>query len=431
MRIVAFLPVKGSSERIENKNIKLLDGKPLFLHTLEKLIRSKIFDEVYLDSESEEIFELASDVPAAKLKRDKELATNRTDGNALFYNEVSKVEADIYVQILCTSPFIKIETIKAGIEILSNNADYDSVVLVRKEKQYRWNSEGPEYDIQRIPNSIDLPDAIIESMGLYICRREAALRTRRRIGDRPYLLEADSIESVDVNYPSDFALANFIAAGQRESERVFLRNLKSRMSSAMLSDILDELGVDSVVKGLKCNASNRKILGRSKTLKLRPLESGEDYRGIYSALLTYDSIVPGDVIVVENKCSEFAYFGELNANLAIRSGAVGAIVGGMTRDSLEVSELDFPVYSAGNYCRDVKRRAVMESFNRRIDLLGVQISSGDLIFADQDGVVCIPQHVEHKVIESVLDVVSKEKRILLEIAQGMSAFEIYQKFGEF
>ena len=36
MKVVAFLPAKGNSERVENKNIKLLDGKPLFLHNLEK-----------------------------------------------------------------------------------------------------------------------------------------------------------------------------------------------------------------------------------------------------------------------------------------------------------------------------------------------------------------------------------------------------------
>ena len=56
MKIVAFLPVTGTSSRIENKNIKLLDGKPLFLHTLEKLSSCSFIDEVYLDSESEKNF---------------------------------------------------------------------------------------------------------------------------------------------------------------------------------------------------------------------------------------------------------------------------------------------------------------------------------------------------------------------------------------
>ena len=62
MRTVIFLPAKGESSRVENKNLKLLDGKPLFLHTLEKIASSMIFDEVYLDTDSDEIIEAASEI---------------------------------------------------------------------------------------------------------------------------------------------------------------------------------------------------------------------------------------------------------------------------------------------------------------------------------------------------------------------------------
>ena len=55
MKVVAFLPAKGTSERIASKNFKLLNGKPLFLHTLEKLVSCDIIDEDYLDSESDKI----------------------------------------------------------------------------------------------------------------------------------------------------------------------------------------------------------------------------------------------------------------------------------------------------------------------------------------------------------------------------------------
>ena len=54
-KVAAFLPAKGSSERIPNKNVNLLDGKPLFLHTLEKLLQCDFIDEVWLDSESDRL----------------------------------------------------------------------------------------------------------------------------------------------------------------------------------------------------------------------------------------------------------------------------------------------------------------------------------------------------------------------------------------
>lgn len=112
MKVVAFLPAKGNSERVENKNVKLLDGKPLFLHNLEKLSDCDFIDDVYLDSESDTIFELASEVDCKFMHRDPLLATNKTDGHQLFYNEARQVDADIYIQLLGTSPFIRKDTIK-------------------------------------------------------------------------------------------------------------------------------------------------------------------------------------------------------------------------------------------------------------------------------------------------------------------------------
>jgi CMP-N-acetylneuraminic acid synthetase len=216
MKVVAFLPAKGTSSRIENKNLKLLDGKPLFLHTLEKLTECDFIDEVYLDTESEVVIDLAQETNTKVLKRDPKLASNATDGNKLFMNEVEFIDADIYIQILGTSPFIEKDTIYKGIEKIKNN-DFDSAVLVRKEKLYTWNSIGPNYDIENIPNSFNLDDTIIETMGLYIVKKQTALETKRRIGNKPYLLEASALEAIDVNYPEDFELANLIAAGEKRT----------------------------------------------------------------------------------------------------------------------------------------------------------------------------------------------------------------------
>jgi len=132
MKVAAFLPAKGSSNRIPNKNTMLLDGEPLFLRSLKKLTSIPLIDEVYLDTESFEIIDLASEVKCKILKRDPSLASNKTDGNLLFYNEVLNTDADICVQLLCTSPFIKTSTIEKGIKFLMENQDYDSVVAIRK-----------------------------------------------------------------------------------------------------------------------------------------------------------------------------------------------------------------------------------------------------------------------------------------------------------
>jgi CMP-N-acetylneuraminic acid synthetase len=432
MKVVAFLPAKGSSSRIESKNMKLMDGKPLFLHTLEKLVDSKLFDDVYLDTESDDVIEAASEVKCKILKRDQELATNKTDGNQMFMNEVRQVEADIYVQILCTSPFISMNTIAKGINALKNNNDYDSAVLVRKERIYTWGDNGPKYNVEKIPNSIDLDDTIIETMGLYIVKKEAALSIKRRIGNKPLQLEASPLEAIDVNWPDDFSLAELIAAGKRERTRKLLGNIKNHLTSCILSDLLDDLGYpNQVIKGLTPNFSGAKLLGRAKTLKLRKLQEGESFKGIYDALYSYETIVPDDIILVENEAEEYAYFGELNANLAIRSGASGVIVNGKTRDGIEVAGTGLPVFSRGYSCQDVRKRATLDNFNKTINLNGISVEPECLVFADDEGVIIIPKLIENEVIEEVYKRTANEQKILSDIASGVEVSEITKKYGFF
>lgn len=433
MKVVAFVPAKGSSSRVANKNVKLLDGKPLFLHTIEKLVSCDFIDEVFLDTESQEIADLANETGCSLLLRDPELASNATDGNSLFFNEVSQVDADIYIQVLCTSPFIEKSTIEQGVKALIDpSSDHDSVVLVRKEKLYLWSDNAPNYDIGNIPNSVDIASTTIETMGLYICTAAAAKQTRRRIGDHPRLLEASALEAIDVNWPEDFELADLIAAGKRERDRKLLDNIKSHLTSSMLSDTLDDLGYkNQIIRDVTPNIPERKVFGRAKTLKIRELKEGENFKGIYDALHSYLTIVPNDIIMVENEVSDFAYFGELNANLAIRSGATGVVVGGMTRDSAEVKQLGLPVFAKGFTCQDVRLRATTESINKKIRINGVEVVPESLVFGDAEGVVVIPKAVEQTVMNEIYRKVSNEKNILTDISKGADIDSLVKNYGFF
>ncbi|HOV98514.1 MAG TPA: cytidyltransferase [Bacteroidota bacterium] len=432
MKVTAFLPAKGTSNRIPNKNTMLLDGEPMFLRSLKKLIQSTLINEVFLDTESLEIIEIASEVKCNILRRDPLLASNTTDGHMLFYNEVLQTDADICVQLLCTSPFIKLETIERGINFLQQNSEYDSVVAVRKEKQYRWQGSHPEYPIEHIPNSSDLPDTIIESMGLYVVRREVALKLKRRIGEHPYLLEIEPIESIDVNWPKDFELANLIAIGLREKERRLFNNIRLLLSSSLLSDILDDFGIEGVLShDFKLNIPEAKIFGRAKTMQIEACTDDDDYKKIYESLNLYDHIVSNDIIVVANYSPEYAFFGELNANLAIRSGAVGAIIDGVTRDTHETQIIGFPVFAKGNYCKDTKKRGIVTAKNRTIIIDGISIHKDDLIFGDCDGIVVIPRNREKEILEEAMKKMKNERQILIDIAQGIETDELVQRYGFF
>ena len=75
---------------------------------------------------------------------------------------------------------------------------------------------------------------------------------------------------------------------------------------SILADVLFDYGINSTIAGLKTNLPNVKIFGRANTLKIRKLNQGEDYRGIYKGLETYSKISRGEVIIVENEIEDRA-----------------------------------------------------------------------------------------------------------------------------
>ena len=309
--------------------------------------------------------------------------------------------------------------------------EYDSAVMVECRKQYMWNEGKPAYDQDNIPNSNDLPDAVIETMGFYAIRREAALKLKRRVGESVLQVNASPIEAVDVNYPEDFALANLIAAGQHEQERSIFKNLTNHLSSPILSDVLDELDLpNQVIQGLNISLPDMKIFGRAKTLKIKKSATDDEY-DIYQAYQMYPTIRRGDIIMVETEVPEYAYFGELNANLAHRAGAIGAIIGGHTRDRSGVDKLHFPVSSKGYTCKDVKGKGSFEYMNKAITLEGVTIDYESLVFADSDGIVVIPKHVEGVVLERCQEIIQTESKILLDINTNSGIDSILGDHGNF
>ena len=438
MNVYAFVPAKSTSERIENKNMKILVGERLYARALKTLLQCKEIDKVFLDTESEDMYKLVDYLPIEFMKRDTNLANNNTDGHQMFLNEVrSYPDADIYVQLLCTSPFIKPETIDEAIRVLKNNKEYDSVVLMKKDRYYFWNENKPLYDINHIPNSKDLPETYTESMGLYVSTKESALKTKRRYGDNPYLLFGGLDELIDVNNQEDLDFAETYAKGQKEKENKKLILMKHLVTSPLLSDIIDNLHSETgleygaVLNNWKCNLSNTKLLGRATTLRLRKLRDNEDPDGIYSALDSYKEMCQNDIIVVENELKEFAYFGDLNARLAIRAGASGAVIDGATRDLSQTKTLGFPVYARNYNASDVRNRATLDYINKPIKIENVTITPKDLIFIDECAMVIIYQKTENQVLERILNSIELEKNISKDILLNKDTDSIIGNRGYF
>lgn len=430
MRVVAFVPAKGQSDRIANKNTVILDGEHLFKRKLRQLLECNLIDDVYLDTESRDLIELASDLDVKIIERDPDLASNATDGHALFANECKQVEADVYIQSLCTSPFITQDTLSRALKQLLDDKNADSLVAVQRRKQYCWVDGRPAYGEGKIPNSVDLDETIIESMGLYMVKRTSGT-PEKRFGKTPILFELTEEEAVDLNWPDDLALAERICAGYRAVHNANLDAIRPHLYSSLLADISKDRKISTLLPPGFQRVSGRSVLGVAKTLELKRLRKGDDWHGIYDALSTYDFVRPGDVIVVQSEVKDAAYFGDLNANIAIRSGAVGAVVDSYTRDSRALNDLEFSVFAKGIYSHDIKYEGTVGAMNRPIQIGEVTINNGDYIFADDDGVVAIPRELWPSIVEEAMASLKKEFDIRYSIMMGQDVGSVLKDHGAF
>lgn len=434
MKTALFVPAKGTSERIPSKNLTVLDGEYLFKRKLLQVLECKEVDEVWLDSESDEIHALASDLPIKHLYRDTELANNKTDGHKMFGNETEHTDADIVVQILCTAPFIDATVIDNALKEFKKSKK-TSLVGIYTDKFYEWENGKPLYG-EKIPNSVDLPTRTIEAMSFYAVKTNGK-PVAKRYTDDVLLFPLTPLQSVDIDNKDDLELAKNICAGQRVKKTQQLNVLSKIITSSLLSDICKEFSIKHYLSKNIKSLTGGSFLGYAKTLKIKALEDHEkdpnkkDWEGIFDALKTYEFIVPGDVIIVSTDVPNKAYFGDLNATFAVRQGAIGVVVDGFTRDIERVSKIGLPVFAHGNTADDVRYEGTFETMNMPVIINDITIRNNDIIFADSDGVICIPQNKWTMVLQEVKKNLKKEMLVKLEATFGADPFDVLNNIGLF
>lgn len=213
MKINLIIPAKGTSTRIKNKNLYEINGKSLVFYACDKALKCKNINNVYLDTESEDIIAGVKDLLQKGLKlikRDPCLATNDIGANEMMiYGLHSVEECDVLLQTFCTSPLLTSETIDRCIETFINTGlpKYDSFFTTIDVQEYFWKNNKPHnFSTKELPNSFDLEVLKMETHGLYGITPESLLANKTRVGKNPMLITIPKIESLDVNVKEDLDL---------------------------------------------------------------------------------------------------------------------------------------------------------------------------------------------------------------------------------
>lgn len=200
------------------------------------------------------------------------------------------------------------------------------------------------------------------------------------------------------------------------------------LSTANVSDGLDRVGVNGQPLGIVPLWDNcPKIVGPAATLKLVPLGEAEE-SPVLGTLEAVKRGRPGDVLVIDQGgVTDINSYGGVAGFTTRHYGLVGCVIDGVTRDVDEYKQLNLPVYARGRITKSIRNRCACAGYGIEVQLGGVRVRPGDLIFADDNGVCVVPAEHMSDVLKHAKLFKDIEDAIVEEVRKGVDPIEAHDK----
>ena len=223
----------------------------------------------------------------------------------------------------------------------------------------------------------------------------------------------------------------------QSADHELFRILKDELFTAVVGDVLDAMGHrrQFLPAGIAPLVAKTRIVGRAMpVLEADTFSDGTPQSGGPLAhkpfglmLEALDDLKAGEIYIATGASLRYALWGGLMSTRATHLKAAGAILDGYVRDADEIEALGFPVFCRGVYAQDQGPRGKVIDY--AIEIEGVRIEPGDLLYGDREGVLVIPREAEEEAIRRAHEKASTETAVAVAIRGGMSACEALAKFG--
>jgi 4-hydroxy-4-methyl-2-oxoglutarate aldolase len=221
-------------------------------------------------------------------------------------------------------------------------------------------------------------------------------------------------------------------------DKALFEVMRRELFTAVVGDVLDKLGYlnQFLAPQIMPLEKQMRVVGRampvleadvfaSVNASAGPLAQ-KPFGLLFEAL---DDLREDEIYIATGSSLRFALWGGLMSTRALHLKAAGAVLDGYVRDSNEIEALGFAVFSRGTYAQDQGPRGKVIDWRCPIEIDGIRIAPGDLLFGDREGVLVIPRAVEQQAIELALEKVRTENQVAVAIRGGMSTVEAFATFG--
>ena len=214
--------------------------------------------------------------------------------------------------------------------------------------------------------------------------------------------------------------------------------VKEKLFVALVGDTLDKLGYQHqfLSPGLKPIQNKMVLIGRAMPVLEADFfaDSAQGHAPITSIpfglmFKALDDLKKNEIYVCAGSSHRYALWGGLMSTRAMQCGAAGAVVHGFHRDSNEIERLGFPVASFGSYAQDQGVRGKVLDWRIPIEVDGIRVCNGDVIFGDRDGVLVIPADVVDDAFAGAFEKAKGENKVLKALQNGMTTVDAFETFG--
>jgi regulator of RNase E activity RraA len=206
--------------------------------------------------------------------------------------------------------------------------------------------------------------------------------------------------------------------------------MRTRLYTAIVGDILDVKGRWHQFLPPQCQPlrPDMRVAGRAMTVLYADVfeEPDQPFGLMLEAL---DSLKANEIYVAAGSSHPYALWGELMSTAARARGGTGAVVAGPIRDTNGILAMNFPVFCHGRYAQDIRVRGKAIAHHVPLEIGGVRVRPGDIIFGDIDGVLVVPRELEAEVITEALERARKERKARDELARGRLATDVFNEYG--
>ena len=214
-KVVALVPIKDHSERVQGKNFREFCGRPLYQHIVQTLDQTYAVDEILINTDSHRaLLEAPKLSPKVRvLERPTELRGDLVSMNKIIAYDITQTDAEVFLQTHATNPLLRAATIAHALKAFVEDEECDSLFTVNEYHSRFYFSGGKpvNHDPENLIRTQDLPPLYEENSCLYVFTKESFAQRNRRVGIKPKLHVTPSIESVDIDDELTFRLAELLA----------------------------------------------------------------------------------------------------------------------------------------------------------------------------------------------------------------------------